>query len=110
MDKIVETTKNQKVIFEQLDLVDLSSVRSFSQRFLEKFNRLDILINNAGIAMSPYSKTKDGFESQIQTNHLGLVLLNFFYQFVNLIFISRTFFADKSFIGNNKKVSSKPNN
>jgi retinol dehydrogenase-12 len=71
LEKIVETTKNQKVIFEQLDLADLSSVRSFAKRFLEKFDRLDILINNAGIAMSPYSKTKDGFESQIQTNHLG---------------------------------------
>jgi NAD(P)-dependent dehydrogenase (short-subunit alcohol dehydrogenase family) len=56
LEKIVETTKNR---------------RSFAKRFLEKFDRLDILINNAGIAMSPYSKTKDGFESQIQTNHLG---------------------------------------
>ena len=48
LDKITQETKSQKVFIEDLDLNDLSSVRSFAQTFLTKFNRLDILINNAG--------------------------------------------------------------
>lgn len=54
-----------------LDLSDLNSVRSFADSFLEKFSQLDGLINNAGIMMPPYSKTKDNFELQFGTNHLG---------------------------------------
>jgi NADP-dependent 3-hydroxy acid dehydrogenase YdfG len=49
MDRISkQVTKIQKVSIEDLDLGDLSSVREFVKRFLEKYNRLDILINNAG--------------------------------------------------------------
>jgi NAD(P)-dependent dehydrogenase (short-subunit alcohol dehydrogenase family) len=51
----------------RLDLQDLSSVREFADRT----SRLDILVNNAGIMAVPYAVTKDGFESQIGTNHLG---------------------------------------
>ncbi len=51
----------------QLDLQDLSSVR----RFADGVEKVDILINNAGIMASPYAVTVDGFESQIGTNHLG---------------------------------------
>lgn len=50
-----------------LDLQDLSSVRLFA----DGVEGADILINNAGIMAAPYSLTKDGFESQIGTNHLG---------------------------------------
>lgn len=50
-----------------LDLQDLSSVRQFA----DGVDGADILINNAGIMAVPYSLTKDGFESQIGTNHLG---------------------------------------
>lgn len=50
-----------------LDLQDLSSVRQFA----DGVDGADILINNAGIMAAPYSLTKDGFESQIGTNHLG---------------------------------------
>jgi NAD(P)-dependent dehydrogenase (short-subunit alcohol dehydrogenase family) len=54
-----------------LDLMDLSSVRNFALEFKANFPQLDILLNNAGIMMNPYSVTKDGFESQLGTNHLG---------------------------------------
>lgn len=54
-----------------LDLANLSSVHKFALNFKEKYQTLDILINNAGIMMTPYQLTKDGFESQIGTNHLG---------------------------------------
>jgi NAD(P)-dependent dehydrogenase (short-subunit alcohol dehydrogenase family) len=51
----------------QLDLQDLSSVR----RFADGVDKLDVLINNAGIMATPYTLTVDGFESQMGTNHLG---------------------------------------
>lgn len=55
----------------ELDLMKLSSVRSFAEKFKKKHSRLDILMNNAGIMTSPYALTEDGFESQMGTNHLG---------------------------------------
>lgn len=55
----------------QLNLSDLTSVRSFAESYSNQFHTLDILINNAGVMIPPYSKTKDGFEMQFGTNHLG---------------------------------------
>ncbi len=54
-----------------LDLSDLKSVRAFASAFSAQFNRLDLLINNAGIMMPPYALTVDGFESQLAANYLG---------------------------------------
>jgi len=55
----------------ELDLMDLASIKAFAARFAKEYSRLDVLMNNAGIMMNPYSLTKDGFESQMGTNHLG---------------------------------------
>jgi NAD(P)-dependent dehydrogenase (short-subunit alcohol dehydrogenase family) len=55
----------------RLDLTDLSSVKAFAEDFSRTYERLDLLINNAGIMMCPYAKTKDDFEIQMGTNHLG---------------------------------------
>lgn len=52
----------------RLDLADLASVRSFAAGWTEP---LDVLINNAGIMRVPQGRTRDGFELQIGTNHLG---------------------------------------
>src|SRR3954447_10888786 len=52
----------------RLDLSDLSSVRAFAD---EWEGALDVLINNAGVMAVPEQRTKDGFEMQIGTNHLG---------------------------------------
>ena len=54
-----------------LDLADLASVRACAEAFGAQEQRLDLLINNAGVMIPPYSKTKDGFELQFGTNHLG---------------------------------------
>jgi NAD(P)-dependent dehydrogenase (short-subunit alcohol dehydrogenase family) len=56
---------------QQLDLADLGSVRSFAQRVTGERERLDLLVNNAGVMAPPRRLTVDGFESQIGTNHLG---------------------------------------
>src|SRR5215207_1958182 len=52
----------------QLDLTDLASVRGFAQAWE---GPIDVLINNAGVMAVPEGRTKDGFETQIGTNHLG---------------------------------------
>ncbi len=54
-----------------LDLSDLASVAAFSESFLARHSRLDLLINNAGVMVPPQSETSDGFELQFGTNHLG---------------------------------------
>ena len=54
-----------------LDLADLASVRAFADALRERFDRLDLLINNAGVMAPPASRTADGFELQFGTNHLG---------------------------------------
>jgi len=62
---------NVKIDIRSLDLSSLDSISSFAKGVLEDYKKLDILINNAGIMMCPYSKTKNGFETQMGTNHLG---------------------------------------
>ena len=56
----------------KLDLSSLKSVRQFAQKVIEQENRIDILINNAGVMFCPEWKTADGFEMQFGTNHLGM--------------------------------------
>ena len=70
-EKILGQYPNADVKVMELDLANLKSVRKFVAEFKNNFSRLDLLINNAGVMMPPYSKTKDGFELQFGTNHLG---------------------------------------
>lgn len=68
---------NQKamdVIFLKLDLASLESVKDAASNFLQRETRLDILINNAGIMMTPEGLTKDGYEIQLGTNVIGPAL------------------------------------
>ena len=55
----------------ELDLASLESVRKAAADLTNRFGKLDLLINNAGLMMSPYGLTKDGYELQFGTNHLG---------------------------------------
>jgi NAD(P)-dependent dehydrogenase (short-subunit alcohol dehydrogenase family) len=56
-----------------LDLADLNSIRGFAEGW--SHDRLDLLVNNAGVAMVPLARTADGFESQFGINHLGTFAL-----------------------------------
>jgi NAD(P)-dependent dehydrogenase (short-subunit alcohol dehydrogenase family) len=56
-------------IVRRLDLGNLDSIRAFAGEFAGQ--RIDLLINNAGVMMTPYGTTSDGFETQFGTNHLG---------------------------------------
>lgn len=59
----------------ELDLTSLKSVRDFAADVLKREERLDILINNAGCALTGKHYTQDGMEVQMQTNHFGHFLL-----------------------------------
>jgi len=62
--------------FEPLDLADLDDVREFSERILEKYPRLDVLIANAGISLPPtLQKSPEGFELQMAVNYFGHFVL-----------------------------------
>lgn len=54
-----------------LDLANLASVHAFADSFKSNYQQLDLLINNAGVMVPPFTKTADGFELQMGTNHLG---------------------------------------
>lgn len=72
---IREATANPNVEVEELELASLKSVRAFAERFLKKHEKLDILINNAGVMACPKGQTEDGFETQFGTNHFGHFLM-----------------------------------
>lgn len=59
-----------------LDLADMASIHACAQTVASITDRLDVLINNAGVMQTPEMTTKDGFELQLGTNHLGHFLLN----------------------------------
>lgn len=66
---------SDNIHFLQLDLASLDSIRDFSRKFHELESHLHILICNAGVMACPKMLTKDGFEMQMGTNHLGHFLL-----------------------------------
>ena len=59
----------------KLDLSDLTKVKNCAELIKNKFNRLDVLINNAGIMAPPKTLSKQGFEIQFAVNHLAHMLL-----------------------------------
>lgn len=70
-ESIRSDVPSAKLEVAALDLADLASVRAFAERLSGSRDRLDLLINNAGVMAAPYARTADGFEMQLGTNHLG---------------------------------------
>ncbi len=68
-ERIAAEVPAAEVEFGRLDLGDLASVREFADSF--SYDRLDLLVNNAGVMALPYGTTADGFETQFGVNHLG---------------------------------------
>ena len=71
MKQILEAYPKADIDVSELDLADLQSIKSFATKYFQTHKQLDLLLNNAGIMMTPYQLTKDGFESQMGINHLG---------------------------------------
>ena len=69
--QILASAPGAAVTTVALDLASLASVKAAAQEITARHDRLDLLINNAGVMMAPYATTADGFELQFGTNHLG---------------------------------------
>ena len=75
MADIRKEVPNADLEFIKLDLNSLKSVREFAKAYSEKHDKIDLLINNAGLMIPPLMRTEEGFESQFGVNHLGHFLL-----------------------------------
>lgn len=74
-EDVKKQSGNDNVVVKKVDLASLQSVRQLAKDVLATEERLDILINNAGIMSCPKWQTEDGFEMQFGVNHLGHFLL-----------------------------------
>jgi NAD(P)-dependent dehydrogenase (short-subunit alcohol dehydrogenase family) len=73
--EILEQTGNTKTDLMICDVASLESIREFAREFTEKYDRLDVLINNAGCTIHKREVTIDGFERTLAVNYLGPFLL-----------------------------------
>src|SRR5215218_2372056 len=69
--RIKNASPNATVSVQQLDLTSLENIRAAADELRAQFPRIDLLINNAGVMYTDKASTKDGFELQFGTNHLG---------------------------------------
>ncbi|KKC02312.1 SDR family NAD(P)-dependent oxidoreductase [Mycobacterium nebraskense] len=69
--RITARSPHADVALAELDLTSLESVRAAAEQLRSAHDRIDLLINNAGVMFTPKGTTKDGFELQFGTNHLG---------------------------------------
>ena len=71
MAEVLAAQPNATLNVMQLDNASLHSVRTFAEAFKTAFDRLDLLLNNAGVMAIPRTLTEDGFEMQLGVNHLA---------------------------------------
>jgi NAD(P)-dependent dehydrogenase (short-subunit alcohol dehydrogenase family) len=71
LEEIRERVDGADVAVMELDLASLASVERFADDVLDRYDRLDVLVNNAGLVMSRRTATEDGFETTFGVNHLG---------------------------------------
>ena len=69
--EIREAANTKLVDCMELDLASFASIEKFAKQFLAKYDRLDVLVLNAGLILDRRSTTVDGFESTFGVNHLG---------------------------------------
>lgn len=75
IDTIAKRSPNTKAIFVSIELDSQASVRKAADEINSQVDKIDLLINNAGIMAVPFRLTSDGLESQFATNHIGHFLL-----------------------------------
>lgn len=74
---IQRESKNPNIEVMKLDLASLKSVRNFTQEFKTRYQKLNVLINNAGVFCMKREETEEGFEKTMGVNHLGHFLLTY---------------------------------
>jgi len=74
MARIEEETPGARLDFAELDQADLESVKRAAERLCKR-EKIDVLVNNAGVMMPPLSRTAQGYELQFGVNHLGTFAL-----------------------------------
>ncbi|WP_320782607.1 oxidoreductase [Streptomyces sp. CRN 30] len=70
-DRLAREVPGARAEFVRLDLGDLNSVREFAAGCRKQYERIDLLVNNAGVMALPRGRTADGYETQFAVNHLG---------------------------------------
>jgi NAD(P)-dependent dehydrogenase (short-subunit alcohol dehydrogenase family) len=70
-ERIIAANPGASIALQELDLTSLESIRAAADQLRSQHDTIDLLINNAGVMFTPKSITKDGFELQFGTNHLG---------------------------------------
>ena len=76
-EDIILATGNKRVDTVIADFIMMANVRALAHEIKEKVNKLDVLINNAGVYMQQYVETPDGFEKTFAVNHLAPFLLTY---------------------------------
>lgn len=71
VNKIKESNNEADIEVMKVDLGSLESIKNFVIEYTSKYDRIDVLLNNAGVMFTPAMKTVDGFEFQNGINHLG---------------------------------------
>ena len=74
-DQLMEENSERKLDLMLCDLGDLASIRDFISLVKEKYEKIDVLVNNAGFISLDRQETKDGFERQFGVNHIGHFML-----------------------------------
>lgn len=72
LKEIKSVNPNANVVVKILDMAEFSNIRDFVKQIFEEYEKIDILINNAGTISQPYKKTADGNEVTFVTNYLGM--------------------------------------
>ncbi|SFJ31882.1 NAD(P)-dependent dehydrogenase, short-chain alcohol dehydrogenase family [Paenibacillus sp. UNC496MF] len=73
--EIVSDTGNDRIDVLLVDLASFASIRAFAAEVTRRYDKLDVLINNAGIMMDKRTSTSDGLETIMGVNHFGTFLL-----------------------------------
>jgi NAD(P)-dependent dehydrogenase (short-subunit alcohol dehydrogenase family) len=71
INDIKKETKNENLEFLEIDMTSLSSVKRFVSEFFTRYDKVDILLNNAGVMTAPTPYSKDGIDYQLAVNHVA---------------------------------------
>ena len=73
--EVAARSGSDRIVLGSLDLASFASIRAFASWFLDGYDRLDVLVNNAGLIVDTRQETVEGFELMFGVNHLGHFLL-----------------------------------